>query len=275
VQYSTYLDWKFSAMKSGQRYRGFIPIRPGETGDIYNGMIRPFRRMPLKGIIYYQGESDVYQPDHIRMLLPHLIRSWRDDRGDPLTPFLVVQIPGWDFNRERPLDEIARQIMPESRMAELREGQLLAVQSQPGTELVVSLDIGEKDEVHPTLKLPLAQRLARAALHLAYQRDTLFRGPRLTGATFLEDRVVLKFSDVGDGLRAAEDPVNGFSIARSNMVHFKPVARITAPDTVTLFSPVWKNPVSAWFAWNDFPVTTLTDSEGNPATSFRVTIDEQ
>ncbi|MCD8535417.1 MAG: sialate O-acetylesterase [Verrucomicrobia bacterium] len=142
--YTDYLSIKKSAAESGVRYFATIPLKPMLTGDLFNGMVEGLTRDKIRGIIYYQGESEVYRPQDLRILMPQIIQSYRSyfQQGD--IPFLFVQIPGWDFDRFRSMDEILNEVQQDSAMALLREAQLQVDEVVPMTALVTTMDLGEK-----------------------------------------------------------------------------------------------------------------------------------
>lgn len=248
------------------------PGRPYTTGDIYDGMIRPFEEMPVRGIVYYQGESDVYRPHHHAAILPRLITSWRQRRNNSPEelPFFVIQIPGWDFDRMRTAGEAYAEVQQKSLMASLREAQRLAALTTPNTHLICGLDTSTIDDVHPLDKKTLSSRLTRAIRHVVYDQPGLYSGPVLKEATFNGNQVTLTFSGVGDGIQLMTEPVSGFTVASTSGAFRAADAEVTAPDTILVKAPARFLVDIVRYAWNDFPFVALNDSEGNPATSFEV-----
>ena len=137
---------------------------------INNAMIAPLGKFGLRGIAWYQGESNTNEANRYQSLLTQMIADWRSQFGSNL-PFLVVQLANYGQPPTAP---------GESEWAELREAQRLAVKSDPRTGLAVTIDIGDKYDIHPANKQEVARRLARAARHIIYSDPSPPSGPTPT-----------------------------------------------------------------------------------------------
>ncbi|MCD8535418.1 MAG: hypothetical protein LR011_11805 [Verrucomicrobia bacterium] len=131
--------------------------------------------------------------------------------------------------------------------------------------------MAKKDDVHPRWKKPVGYRLSQAALSLSYNKPGLFLGPRLRKAEFHGPSVTLTFSHAGSSIRGTQGPlVHGFTVAGSDRMFFPARAEIIGPSTVSVKIESISEVIAVRYGWNDFPASELTDSDGNPAISFRV-----
>jgi sialate O-acetylesterase len=235
--------------------------------DLYNGMIAPLTRFPIRGVIWYQGESNSPRSWKYRRLLPSLIRCWRDawELGD--IPFLVVQLPGFGELTKNPAD---------SDWAEMRESQLFVSQTVPNVELTVTIDLGDEKDVHPRRKREVGERLALAALARSYGRDVAFRGPTYAHAKVSDGKIIVRFTNVGKGLQArdaqgaelAKGELTGFAISGEDNKFHSANARIEG-ETVVVWSDEVSHPVAVRFGWAKNPLVNLWNQDGLPASPFR------
>ena len=169
-------------------------------------MIAPFTSYGLKGIVWYQGESNAGKPEIYERLLPALATDWRTQFKQPEIPFLYVQLPGF----------LDRNFLPsESNWALLRESQRKSL-TIPKSGMAVTLDLGEWNDIHPLTKKPIGERLALAARKLAYGENIVSSGPIYTSHKIEGNRVRIHFSETGSGLsinQQDEDELTYFAIA--------------------------------------------------------------
>lgn len=229
---------------------------------LYNKMIYPLLPYPIKGAIWYQGESNANTTEDAtayRDLFADMITSWRNEWGVGDFPFLFVQLA----NFMQPLTEPG-----ESNWALLRESQH-ATLALPNTGEAVIIDIGEADDIHPRNKQDVGLRLALAAKKVAYGEDLVYSGPVYKSHEVKDGKVVLSFDHVGGGLMAKGDDLSGFAIAGADGRFVWAEAEIEG-DTVVLWSDDVAEPVAVRYAWADNPDTAnLYNAEGLPATPFR------
>ncbi len=226
--------------------------------SLYNQMVHPIVNLSIRGVIWYQGESNASRAHEYASLFPDLIMDWRRHWNQGDFPFLFVQLAAYDQPAE-------------PTWPELREAQRKALEL-PNTGMAVTIDIGHPTNIHPENKWDVGKRLALAALKVAYGRDITFSGPVLEQAEAEGNRMKLTFSQVGVGLRTKGDYgyLMGFEVSSDN-VHFGfAKAEITDERTVMVWSDKVPHPVYVRYAWKNFPAeANLFNSEDLPASPFR------
>jgi sialate O-acetylesterase len=233
---------------------------PNSVTVLFNGMIAPLVPFAVKGVIWYQGESNVGRADQYRRLLPALIADWRGRFGVGEFPFLIVQLANFLTPKPEPA---------ESTWAELREAQWLTVQPVPKTGLAVAIDIGETGNIHPKNKQEVGRRLALAAEAIAYGKPVEFSGPTLREATVRGRTIRLSFDHLGGGLAARDGgPLRGFAIAGSDGQFVWASAVIDGAEVV-VSAPEVAAPLAVRYAWAENPVCNLINKAGLPAVPFR------
>ncbi len=262
--------WEKEAARA--RAEGREPIQQRPWGlwrpcELYNGMIYPLIPYAIAGVIWYQGESNASRADQYARLFPTLIQSWRGDWGQGDFPFLFVQLAPWDKDRRRSLDEIAAKPV-DSDWAELREAQLLTLKALPGVGMAVITDVGDKDNIHPTDKRTVGERLALQARGIAYHERIAYLGPIARRVTFSHGHANLYFSFRDGGLVAKGGPLKGFAICGEDREWVWADAQIRGSH-VEVSSPQVKDPIAVRFGWADYPVVNLYDKAGLPASPFR------
>jgi len=222
-------------------------------------MIAPLIPYGIRGVIWYQGESNASRAYQYRTLFPAMIRDWRRNWGQGEFPFLFVQLANFMQTSPQP---------SESAWAELREAQLMTL-SLPNTGMAVIIDIGEAADIHPKNKQDVGKRLALWALAKTYGKDIVYSGPLYKSMEIKGGKVVLHFDHVGTGLVAkGGEPLKGFAIAGKDRKFVWADARIVG-DTVVVSSPEVPEPVAVRYAWADNPVCNLYNEQGLPASPFR------
>ncbi|GHV47868.1 9-O-acetylesterase [Bacteroidia bacterium] len=228
---------------------------------LYHTKINPLTRLPIKGVLWYQGESNIGNAYQYRDLFPAMIRDWRAQWKQGDFPFLYAQLANCDPPSVQPC---------ESATAELREAQQMAL-SLSQTGMAVCIDIGDANDVHAKNKQDVGYRLAQAGLKIAYGKDIVYSGPVYRSKEIKGDKVILTFDSVGSGLMA-KDPygyVKGFSIAAADR-KFEWARAFIEDDQVVVYSPDVKNPVAVRYGWSENPDdVNLYNKEGLPASPFR------
>jgi sialate O-acetylesterase len=232
---------------------------------LYNHMVYPLLRFPIKGVLWYQGESNAdYAEDAVayRGLFVDLIEDWRRGWRAEDLPFLWVQLASFMSPPMVPAD---------SAWATLRESQSAAL-ALPHTAQVITLDVGEALDVHPTNKQAVGHRLALAALGTTYGRDVVYSGPTYKEHRVEAGEVWITFEHVGSGLvarDAAGGGVRGFAVAGAKGDFVWARAKIEG-DRVVVWHPEVPQPVAVRYAWADNPEgANLYNREGLPAGPFR------
>ena len=234
--------------------RPLRPINPadrGGPGGLYNTMLVPLIPYAIKGVVWYQGEANADGGIQYRALFPAMINNWRSVWGMGKMPFLFVQIPGW------------KGIKPE-----LREAQLLTWQTVPYTSMTVITDCDDTVSVHPPNKQPVGERLALAAMALAYHNKIEYAGPEYKSMKINGDRIELTFTHTGAGLVSKNGELKDFTIAGYDK-NFVPARAIIKGDKVIVFSPEIARPVAVRLGWRVCPQVNLYNKEGLVASAFR------
>jgi sialate O-acetylesterase len=228
--------------------------------QLYNSMIAPFISYGIKGVIWYQGESNTYQAHQYRTLFQELILDWRQKWGYEF-PFYWVQLANFMKPAESP---------SESDWAELREAQSMTMAlSQTGQAVII--DIGEADDIHPRNKQDVGLRLALAALKVTYGKDIVYSGPVYESRKVDGNKVRLSFTNMGSGLMVKDKYgyAKGFAIAGADKKFYWAKAYIEG-DQIVVYSELVEQPVAVRYAWGHNPDdANLYNKENLPASPFR------
>jgi sialate O-acetylesterase len=241
----------------GPRLDSRRPDSRDRPANLYRGVVAPLAGFPLRGVIWYQGESNANRGVQYRTLFPTMIRDWRERWGRPQMPFLFVQIAGWGPIATEPEDH---------ERAELRDAQTAAL-DLPQTAMVTALDVGEVD-VHPKDKQTVGRRLAAAARRLVYGDDVVAHGPTFRDVTFDAGHARVRFDHTHGGLVTPGDTLPGFALAGADRRFHWADARIDG-DTVVLESDAVPEPVAVRYGWAGHPRVNLYNRAGWPALPFR------
>ena len=232
-------------------------IGPYTPTTLFNAMIHPLVPFTIKGVIWYQGEANVGRGFEYRTLFPAMIASWRNawQQGD--FPFYFVQIAPWDYG----------EVVPSSS-AEVREAQLVSL-SVPNTGMVVTTDIGNPVNIHPSNKQDVGYRLALWALAKDYGIDTLtYSGPLFDSIAIDNGTITVHFRHTEGGLIAQDGPLTWFEIAGTDQAYY-PADAVIMENTVVVSSANVPEPVAVRFAWNSIAEPNLFNGAGLPASPFR------
>ncbi len=232
------------------------------ASSIYNGMIEPLIPFSIRGAFWYQGESNEARAQQYAILLPVMIKSWRERWGEGDFPFGIVQLPNYREAKAEPADE---------PWSHVREAQRLTAASLPRTGLIVTIDIGEARDIHPKNKLDVGRRMARWALVDVYKHKELKSGPAFQKAEIDDSKIVVTFSEAGGGLklRSGNRPEE-FAIAGADRKWYWAEAKVVGRNRVEVWSPQVSQPVAVRYAFNNNPKNpNLTNDTGIPAGPFR------
>lgn len=233
---------------------------PIGASNLFNGMIHPLLDFPIKGFIWYQGESNANRAYEYRQIFPRLIEDWRAHWGADDLPFYFVQLANYRERNAAPTN---------SPWAELRDAQSAAL-TTPYTGMAVTIDIGDANDIHPRNKRDVGQRLARLALQQTYGFEHLVAtGPVLASTAIDDDRVRLTFSHFGSGLVLREGTPSGFELADATGTFHWAEATLVDRSRLELQSAAVKAPRFVRYAWADNPPISLFNQEGLPASPFR------
>ena len=231
---------------------------PNLPAVLFNGMIAPLVPFGIKGVIWYQGESNSERSSQYRDLLTALIRDWRARFGVGDFSFLIVQLANF---RDGP-DEPAV-----SDRSVIRETQMLVSQSEPNCGLAVAIDIGNPTDIHPANKQEVGRRLALAALANVYGKKIEYSGPIYRSFEIEGNSIRLSF-DHANGLAARDGELKSFVIAGRDG-KFAPARATIDRNTIVVSSPTVAEPVAVRYGWADSPECNLCNAAGLPASPFR------
>lgn len=225
---------------------------PYEPCYLYESGIRPLEQYPIRGIIWYQGESNAHNWEAHEALFKLLVNAWRKNWNDDCLPFYYVQLssldrPSWPWFRDsqrRMLNEIS------------------------DIGMAVSSDHGDSLDVHPTCKQPVGERLARWALNKTYLKDIVPSGPLFRGADVRGEKVYLSF-DYGQGMRSSDGKsLRCFEVAEFEGVYYPATAEVVG-EQVKVYSKEVRNPRYVRYGWQPFTRANLVNRAGLPASTFR------
>jgi sialate O-acetylesterase len=222
---------------------------------LYNGMLHPMKNMAIKGAIWYQGESNQTRAMQYRSIFPGMIKDWRTTWRQGDFPFYFVQIAPFNYGYEE-------------TSPELREAQFLTLSKVKHTGMVVTMDIGNPDDIHPTNKRDVGKRLALWALAKDYGKEVVFSGPLYREQTVEGNKIRIHFDCSGSGLEAEGGPLTHFEIAGEDQVYHPAKADIDG-ETVVVSSGEVDTPVAVRYGWSNTAEPNLSNAEGLPASSFR------
>ena len=226
-------------------------LSPNSKSVLFNAMINPLVPYKIKGTIWYQGENNVVRFNEYETLFPALIEDWRE-KWDTNFPFYYVQIaPYEDYN---------------GLSSSLREAQRKTLKLEK-TGMVVTLDIGETNDIHPSNKHDVGYRLAGLALKNDYNKNITASGPLYKNFEVNGKEIFIDFNSIGTGLLLNSNKVSEFEIAGNNKIFYKAKAKIVG-KRISLSSREVVKPMYARYAWSDVSIATLFNKEGLPASSF-------
>jgi sialate O-acetylesterase len=259
------MPWRYQ-ISAPLKQTGGAPHAPwrNESGltTLYNGMIAPIVPYSLRGALWYQGEANTDNPQDYARLLPGMMAEWRGAFGEPDLPFLIVQLPGFGP---------ASNVPEKSGWAELREVQREVVASDPHTGLAVTIDLGDRNNVHPTNKQDVGIRLSLAARRLIYGETIVASGPTPLSATRDKDKVIVAFDHADKLLTYSADRIIGFELCdAAKLCRF---ADAIVDGTHAVLDAVHvPAPAFVRFCWSDSPVCNLYNAENLPAVPFELAI---
>lgn len=238
-----------------------IAVHPNDvSSSIYNAMINPLKSLQYKAVIWYQGESNANWADEYEGLMKSLIKDWRKNFNQPQLPFVIVQLP--NYKKVQNLPEV------NSNWALLREGQEKA-SHLPNTGLVNIIDLGLADDIHPTDKFPVGERVAAKVQQLVYGQKVAADGPIFKAMKIENGKAIISFH-YAEGLTVNKNAKrSNFIIAGKDKKFAFAQAKIVG-NTVQVWSEDVKEPVAVRYAWADNPGDNyLTNNNGLPMRPFR------
>lgn len=252
-----------------EKYPG--PFWWGFGSTLYNALTNPLAPYAMRGVIWYQGEAQWQWMSEYRGIFPLLIKDWRKRWGQGDFPFLFVQLASFAKAKTEP---------EAGGTAFLREAQLMTLKV-PHTAMVVSIDVGDAESIHPLNKQDVGKRLSLAARATVYGEQIAYSGPIYQGMKIEGSAIRVSFDHAGNGMMIGKknglDPVvedkesklKHFAIAGDDM-KFVWADAVIDKDTVVVSSPSVQKPVAVRYAWSSNPEgCNLYSKEGLPASPFR------
>jgi sialate O-acetylesterase len=233
---------------------------PGKPLGLFNAMLYPVTNYTLKGLVWYQGESNSDRANEYRLALTTIIDEWRKLWGQGNLPFLFVQLPDYMEVKKEP---------SEGGWATLRNQQLKTL-SVSNTAMVVTIGLGEWNDIHPLRKKEVGQRLALAAEKIAYhEKKIVASGPMYKSMKVKGNKIELSFSELGSGLVTNDGKdLQHFAIAGADGKFVWAKAEIKG-NKVVVWNETINSPIHVRYAWADNPAgANLYNKEGLPASPF-------
>lgn len=253
-KYKQALDkWKAdtSKQKGGAPSAPIGPNHNKSPYKLYNGMIAPVTSYTLKGVIWYQGESNADRAFQYRRLFPAMIANWRYDFKNSGLPFYFVQISPH-----------------RSQNAEIRDAQFYTYRNVRHTGMAVTTDNGDSLNIHPRNKKLVGERLSLWALKNEYgKKDIIVSGPLYKSSKTEGDKIRINF-DYADGMFSKEGSLKEFMIAGKDQ-KFVSAQAIIEGNTIVVWSDAVAQPAAVRFAWRNIPAPNLFNKADLPASPFR------
>jgi len=248
--------WKFNVIKVR------IEVSPNSYPSLlYNAMVNPLVPYAMQGVLWYQGEANVWRAKQYKKAFPLMINDWRTKFKQGNFPFYFVQLSTFD--------EFGGNSQKGSRWAELREAQSETLKL-PNTGMAVTTDIGNAKDIHPTNKQDIGLRLAAIAMNDIYGKKQVHSGPTYKSQEIKGNQIILTFDNIGSGLSTPNnDELKGFEIAGSDKV-FHSAKAIIKDNKIIVSSDQVQNPVAVHYGWaDDDTAINLFNKEKFPASPFR------
>ncbi len=250
-------EWKYSNTLEGEipqvtTYR-HIP------SFLYNSMIKPITNFNVRGVLWYQGESNAFRSDEYQQLFATLIQDWRNGWQNQNMPFLYVQLPNYQSRETEPSDH---------NWARIREAQTQTL-VLANTGMATTIDIGDANDIHPRNKKDVGNRLWLNAKEVSFEEAIVASGPMYTNHEIINNTVTISYEHLGSGLQTNDGAAPfGFAVAGDDQVFYWATAEIQN-DQIIVSAPEVSAPVAVRYAWAVNPETNLYNVEGLPAVPFR------
>ncbi|MFM7129365.1 MAG: sialate O-acetylesterase [bacterium] len=233
-----------------------LASHPYHPAFMFESGMKPLQSLQLKGVIWYQGESNAHNPALYEFMFPRLVESWRQLFRQPQLPFLFVQLPNLETAKNWP---------------ELREVQRQAL-SIPNTGMAVTIDVGNPTDVHPRNKAPVAHRLALLARSIAYGESIESSGPMVQSAVLKNKTIEIQFTHIANGLKTNDaKPPASFEVAGNDSV-FRPVTAEIINNRIVISTVSMDHPLTLRYGWSQNPNCNLINTEGLPASPFQIQV---
>ena len=233
-------------------------VNPYRPAGLFETMLSRVCPYTLRGFLYYQGESDDHKPNTYYTLLTSLISLWRNIWNDEKLPFIIVQLPMFKYKND-----------PDYKhWCLIREAQMRAFQTVKNTGIAVITDCGELDNIHPTDKLPVGERLCLQAQKLAYGMNVKAFGPIYSSYEYINGGIKLSFEYAENGFNVKDEEPIGFEIAGEDKKFYPAKAEITE-NKIFISSEKVSVPVYARYCWVNYGEVNIYNETGIPLAPFR------
>ncbi|QES90940.1 sialate O-acetylesterase [Rhizosphaericola mali] len=230
---------------------------------LFNGMLKPVIGYGIKGCIWYQGESNYDDPKAYEKLLPLMTSRWRSLWGTEF-PFFYAQIAPFNYASLPPYYSGGKY-----NSAYLRDAQRKSLKTIPNSGMITLMDIGEAESIHPMHKKEGGERLAYLSLNKTYElKGFPIPGPTFDSMTIAGNIATIKLLNAPNGITSYGKPLQLFEIAGADKTFF-PAQAVISQGKIKVSSPYVSNPVAVRYAFKDFIVGELYNTEGFPVSSFR------
>lgn len=270
--FNSFDEYKAAYIQYRQDWKAFVhkksmvkPVEPKgpywaqRAGGLYSTMIAPLLPYSVRGVLWYQGETNMWRAYDYRFVLETLIANWRRDFHDPILPFLVVQLPGFGCGgAEHPV------------WAVVRDSQAAVAAKDPNVGLIPIPELGNEKNIHPHSKRPVGERLARFASGFVYDKNIQYTGPSFDSVEFCGGKALVSLKG-GEGLIQQGDAIYGFSLAGEDE-QFVPAAAELKNGKLVISSPEVEHPIAVrylWSNWIDPAHVNLFNGAGLPLGPFR------
>ena len=235
-----------------------------KSSVLYNNMIHPQTQLPIKGILWYQGESNLGDGAAYAGKLEKMVKEWRQAWGQSEAPFYFVQLAPFIYQHDK-----SQQMLPKFWV-----GQAQAAESIPHAGMAVINDVGDNKDIHPRDKATVGDRLARLALNKTYgQSAVVCSGPVARSATRQGKRLLVEFDHAGGGLTTRNDlPLTSFEIAAADGQFYQAFGKIQG-SSVVLSSPKVSEPHAVRFAWKNTACPVLVNQASLPTSTFSLEVE--
>lgn len=227
-------------------------MHPYMPGYLYEIGVKPFREYPIKGVIWYQGESNAHNIECHERLFKTLIANWRQNWKNNTLPFYYVQ-----------LSSINRETWPEFRNSQRR-----MLYEIPYSGMAVSSDQGDSLDVHPVNKRPVGERLGKLALNHCYQKRIIPSGPLYRKMDVKQDTAYIYFDYAKHLISSDGKSIRGFELSADNVL-FYPATVVDGGSCIKLFNANVLSPKYVRYGWQPYTTANLINEEGLPASTFR------
>ncbi|HIB38536.1 sialate O-acetylesterase [Mesonia sp.] len=229
---------------------------------LYNAMIHPFKNLSIKGVIWYQGEANRGDREAYTEAMFKMITAWRRVFSQGDFPFYYVQIAPYDYDKKAP---------EYTEDAYFREAQQ-KISKLGNTKMVSTLDVGNKEDLHPKNKKPIGQRLAKTALNQTYNfLEIPFTGPAIDYIEFKKKKAVVHYipTSIASGLETNDGESPKFFQLAGEDGKFYWAKALIVDNAIEVFTKQVKSPKYLRYAFTNYPITNLQNGEGIPAVQFR------